>query len=76
MWCHFRPGGLTDVMARMVAQKLTESLEQPVVVDNKPGANANLGADIVAKARRRRLHLAGGDADTRGEPGLVPGLAV
>ena len=46
----FPAGGLTDVMARMVAQKLTESLKQPVVVDNKPGANANLGADIVAKA--------------------------
>lgn len=46
----FPAGGLTDVMARMVAQKLTEALKQPVVVDNKPGANANLGADIVAKA--------------------------
>ena len=46
----FPAGGLTDVMARMVAQKLTESLKQSVVVDNKPGANANLGADLVAKA--------------------------
>lgn len=46
----FPAGGLTDVMARMVAQKLTDSLKQSVVVDNKPGANANLGADMVAKA--------------------------
>ena len=46
----FPAGGLTDVMARLVGQKVGESLGQPVVVDNKPGANANLGADLVAKA--------------------------
>lgn len=46
----FPAGGLTDVMARLVGQKLTESLRQPVVVDNKPGASANLGAEFVAKA--------------------------
>lgn len=46
----FPAGGLTDVMARLVGQKLTESLKQPVIVDNKPGANANLGADLVARA--------------------------
>lgn len=46
----FPAGGLTDVMARLVGQKLTESLKHPVLVDNKPGANANLGADQVAKS--------------------------
>lgn len=46
----FAAGGLTDVMARLVGQKISESLKQPVLVDNKPGANANLGADLVAKA--------------------------
>lgn len=46
----FPAGGLTDVMARLVGQKLTESFKNPVLVDNKPGANANLGADLVAKA--------------------------
>ncbi len=46
----FPAGGLTDVMARLLGQKLSESLQQTVVVDNKPGANANLGADLVAKA--------------------------
>jgi tripartite-type tricarboxylate transporter receptor subunit TctC len=46
----FPAGGLTDVMARLMAQKLGEALKQPVVVENKAGANANLGADFVAKS--------------------------
>ncbi|MDO5288664.1 MAG: tripartite tricarboxylate transporter substrate binding protein [Pseudomonadota bacterium] len=46
----FAAGGLTDAMARMIARGVGESLGQPVVVDNKPGANANLGADQVAKS--------------------------
>jgi tripartite-type tricarboxylate transporter receptor subunit TctC len=39
-----------DIMARIVAQRLTEKLDQQVIVDNKPGAGGNVGADIVAKA--------------------------
>jgi tripartite-type tricarboxylate transporter receptor subunit TctC len=46
----FTPGGLTDIMARLVAQKLTEIWGKPVVVDNRPGGNALIGADLVAKA--------------------------
>lgn len=46
----FPAGGLTDVMARLMAQKLGEALKQPVLVENKAGANANLGADFVAKS--------------------------
>ncbi len=46
----FPAGGLTDVMARLVGQKVGETLGQPVVVENKPGANANLGAELVAKS--------------------------
>ena len=46
----FAPGGATDVVARMMAQKLTELWGQPVVVDNRSGAGGNLGADIVAKS--------------------------
>ena len=46
----FAPGGSTDVIARMMAQKLTEVWGQTVVVDNRAGAGGNLGADIVAKS--------------------------
>jgi tripartite-type tricarboxylate transporter receptor subunit TctC len=43
-------GGTSDILARSIGQKLSESLGQPVVVENKPGANGNVGADLVAKA--------------------------
>ena len=46
----FAPGGTTDMLARLVGQRLTQSWGQPVVVENKPGAGATLGADIVAKS--------------------------
>lgn len=46
----FSPGGATDVVARIVAQKLTDALKQSVVVDSRPGANGIIGTDIVAKA--------------------------
>ncbi|MES2187268.1 MAG: tripartite tricarboxylate transporter substrate binding protein [Pseudomonadota bacterium] len=46
----FAAGGGVDTMARIIATHLAPRLKQPVVVDNKPGANANLGADFVAKA--------------------------
>src|SRR5215831_18077414 len=44
------PGGVTDVIARAVAQRLSEMWGQPVVVENKPGANYQIGATFVAKA--------------------------
>jgi tripartite-type tricarboxylate transporter receptor subunit TctC len=46
----YSPGGTTDLVARLVAQKLSERLGQPVVVDNKPGANGMIGSDLVAKS--------------------------
>src|SRR5262245_34040021 len=46
----FGPGGPADVYARILAQELTEVFKQQVIVDNKPGAGAVIGTDIVAKA--------------------------
>ncbi len=46
----FAAGGPADVMVRAIAQKLGDALTQPVVVDNKPGANEIIGADFVAKS--------------------------
>lgn len=46
----FPAGGTSDVLARMIGQKMTESWGQPVVVENKPGSSGNLGADAVAKS--------------------------
>ena len=46
----FPPGGLTDVMARIVGQKLGEAWKVPVVVDNRAGGNAQIGADLVARS--------------------------
>ncbi|MDB5838241.1 MAG: hypothetical protein JWQ23_193 [Herminiimonas sp.] len=46
----FAPGGFTDVVARVVGQKLSGSLGQPIVVENKPGAGSTIGTDFVAKA--------------------------
>jgi tripartite-type tricarboxylate transporter receptor subunit TctC len=46
----FPPGGLTDIMARLVGQKLSEIWSRPVVIENRAGGNALIGADAVAKA--------------------------
>ncbi|MCC6474056.1 MAG: tripartite tricarboxylate transporter substrate binding protein [Burkholderiales bacterium] len=46
----FPPGSGLDIMARLVSQKTSESLGQPVIVENRPGANGMIGSDHVAKA--------------------------
>lgn len=46
----YTPGGFTDITARLVCQKLQERLGQPVVIENKAGANSIIGVDLVAKS--------------------------
>jgi len=46
----FAPGGGNDILARAIAPRLAESLGQPVIVDNRPGAGGNLGTEVVARA--------------------------
>lgn len=46
----YAAGGGVDNIARVISQPLSDRLKQPVVIDNKPGANANIGSDLVAKA--------------------------
>ena len=47
----FSAGGPTDVLARAIGQKLSDSLGQPIVVENRPGAGGNIASDNVAKAQ-------------------------
>lgn len=47
----FTPGGTTDILARVVAQKMTERLGQPMVVENRPGAGSLVAGEIVARAQ-------------------------
>jgi len=46
----YAAGGAVDIVARTVGQPLSEALKQPVIVDNRPGASANIGMELVAKA--------------------------
>src|SRR5712691_10035323 len=62
----FAPGGGTDLVARIIGQKMTESWGQPVLVDNRAGATGTIGADLVAKAPADGYTLLMGHVNSHG----------
>ncbi|MET0640500.1 MAG: tripartite tricarboxylate transporter substrate-binding protein, partial [Hyphomicrobium sp.] len=56
----FAVGGNTDTLARLLSQKLSVALGQPIVIENKPGAGGNIGSDFVAKAKPDGYTILGG----------------
>ncbi|ARP86606.1 Bug family tripartite tricarboxylate transporter substrate binding protein [Bordetella genomosp. 9] len=72
----FTPGGSTDVVGRVIAQKLSDRLHQSVVVENKPGAAGAIGAAYVAKAPPDGYMLFGGTISTHAiNPSLYKNLS-
>ena len=69
----FAPGGNTDTLARIIGQKLSPALGQPVVVENKPGAGGNIGSDFVAKAKPDGYTILGGTISSHAiNPSVYP----
>src|SRR3954467_8038101 len=60
----YGPGGATDIVARIVAQRLTESMGQSFVVENRPGANGNIALEATAKAPADGYTLLVGNVST------------
>ena len=69
------PGGSTDILARAIAEQLTKSMGQPVVVENKAGASGNIGSNMVAKAKPDGYTLLIGSMSTHAmNPALIPNM--
>jgi tripartite-type tricarboxylate transporter receptor subunit TctC len=67
----YPPGGPLDTVARLLGQKVSERLGQPIIVDNKPGAGGNIGADFVAKSAQDGYTILMGAVATHAiNPGL------
>src|SRR3712207_9425338 len=60
----FPPGGTTDIFARLIGEKLTQALGQPVVIENRGGAGGNIGPAAVAQARPEGYTLLMGKVGT------------
>jgi tripartite-type tricarboxylate transporter receptor subunit TctC len=67
----FTPGGAPDILARLIGERLTAAWGQPVLVDNKPGAGGNPGADFVAKAPPDGLTIVVGTVGTHAINGAL-----
>jgi tripartite-type tricarboxylate transporter receptor subunit TctC len=67
----YTPAGATDILARAVGQKMTEAWGQPVIVENRPGANGNIGTEVAARATPDGYTLL---MVTAGTHGVNPGL--
>ncbi len=71
----FAVGGIADTFARVIAQKAQDAWGQPVIVENKPGAGGNIGADLVAKSPPDGYTLVMGSIGTHAvNPHLVKGM--
>ena len=62
----YTPAGTTDILARIIGQKMTESWGQPVIVENRPGAAGNIGTELAAKSTPDGYTLLMGTAGTHG----------
>jgi tripartite-type tricarboxylate transporter receptor subunit TctC len=70
----YPPGGFTDILARLIGQRLTESWTQPVVIENRGGGGSTIGSDIVAKAPPDGYTLLMVAPDLAINPSLYPKL--